>query len=397
MTTVMKTKKVWQTVGAVAVASLAFWGGTFVGSGSDPASTAANITAGPVPQASLLPSPPVTQYERRDPELGTRAGVSPMDELPDNVRALTDFGQRPHWSPDGSKIAFVNAEDAAVGDVWTVDVNTGATRNLTGHLGGLGFTRANYLSNGDLLLCGPASAPVPPVDNPETGRFTGVLFVLRAPFEKQPQALGVPCWEGIATSRTSLQIAWNHSNADFTDPADAPRWISEIWVGELRYEGDHVTVIGTRKVIDHEVFDSKVLLEVQDFRPLAETELILTAYGYQGIAEVLALDLTTGGVRNLSSSSAYEEAENVAPDGEAVYVERDFVHEGDTAGEIDIWRLDLTDSSWQRMTMFNRYAPHYASNPTVSPDGRWLAYQLSYNGEIEGQGLGILLQPLDHK
>jgi hypothetical protein len=49
---------------------------------------------------------------------------------------------------------------------------------------------------------------------------------------------------------------------------------------------------------------------------------------------------------------------------------------------------------WERITRFNRYAPYYASNPAVSPDGDRLAFQLSIDGETEGQGDGILLLDL---
>ena len=132
---------------------------------------------------------------------------------------------------------------------------------------------------------------------------------------------------------------------------------------------------------------------MQAFRPPDENELLLTAYAYQG-GEVIGLDLGTGVVRNYSNSSAYEEAEGIAPDGDAIYVERDIAYEGVDPGALDVWRLGLrdpSDPSWERVTFLNRYAPYYASNPSVAPDGQTLAFQLSINGDVEGQGEGILL------
>jgi hypothetical protein len=203
-------------------------------------------------------------------------------------------------------------------------VATGETRNLTADIDHHGFSRAYYLSNGDLLLCGPTSGPEPSADRPEAGRFTGVMSVFRAPFDQPPVPLGMPCWEGMATSRTSLRIAWNRSDIDYTDSDLVDRvvnGITEIWTGELRYDGDRVVVVDARKVLDRDAFGHLAVFEVQGFRPPSDDELILTAYAYQG-GEVLGLDLGSGTLRNYSNSSAYEEAEGVDATGDAVYVER---------------------------------------------------------------------------
>jgi hypothetical protein len=109
---------------------------------------------------------------------------------------------------------------------------------------------------------------------------------------------------------------------------------------------------------------------------------------------VLGIDLETGEVRNYSNSTAYEEAEGVDATGEAVYVERDPEYSGTEPGALDIWRLGLDDGAFERVTYFNRYEPYYASNPSVAPNGEALAFQLSINGETEGQGDGILLLDL---
>jgi WD40-like Beta Propeller Repeat len=349
-----------------------------------------------VPSVSVVDAAPVEEVPARDPERGTREG-SPLEDLPEGLRALTDFGQRPDWSPDGTHLVFLDG--SPLGDVWTVDVESGETRNLTGDLDGhVGFSRAYYLANGDLLLCGPTSGPRPSDERPEAGRFTGVMSVLRAPFDGAPEPLGMPCWEGMAAARSSMRIAWNRSDIDYTDSDLVDRvvnGITEIWTGEVRDVGDRATVVNARRVLDRDSFGELAVLEVQGFRPPDENELLMTAYAYQG-GEVFGLDLETGELRNYSNSSAYEEAEGVDATGDAVYVERDLAYEGVEPGALDIWRLGLEsdDPSWERVTHFNRYAPYYASNPSVAPDGRSLAFQLSIDGDVEGQGDGILLLDL---
>jgi hypothetical protein len=193
-----------------------------------------------------------------------------------------------------------------------------------------------------------------------------------------------------------MRIAWNRSDIDYTDPDLAGRvvnGITEIWVGEIRDVDGRPAIVDPRKALDRESFGGFAVLEVQDFRPPDDDELIFTAYAYQG-GDVFGLDLRTGELRNYSNSSAYEEVEGMEPDGSAAYVERDLEYTGIDPGPLDIWRLRLDDRRWERVTEFNRWAPYYASNPSVSPDGKTLAFQLSVDGETEGEGAGILLMPL---
>ncbi len=362
--------------------------------GREAASTTTATVLSPieVPTISVVEGPPVQEVPARDPELGTQEG-SPLEDLPEGVTQLLDFGQRPDWSPDGEEIVFLDG--SPLGDVWSVDVESGDTRDLTGHLDQQ-FSRAYHLANGDLLLCGPTSGPAPSPEQPEAGRFTGVMSVLRAPFDGEPEPLGMPCWEGMATSSSTMRIAWNRSDIDYTDEDLADRvlnGITEIWTGEVRDVDGVAAIVGARKVLDRDTLDILSVLEVQGFRPPDDEELVFTAYAYQG-GEVFGLDLSTGEVRNHSNSSAYEEAEGMDPSGESILVERDLEYDDFTPGALDIWRLRFDDGSFERVTTFNRWAPYYASNPSVSPDGSTLAFQLSVDGEVEGRGAGILLMDL---
>ena len=331
-----------------------------------------------------------------DPEVGTLEG-SPLDDLPPHISLVVPFGQRPDWSRDGRTLVFLDR--ANDGNVWTLDVATGATRNLTGGFANhQGFGRAHFLHNGDLLLCGPTSGPRPTLERPEDGRFNGVLWVLRAPFHGPPQPLGMPCWEGLAVSKRTPEIAWTRSHIDFTDPdlvGQVLFGISEIWTGKVLGRAPRADLVRVRKTIDRAAFSAFAVLEVQDFRP-DSSELIFTNYvNLAGGAEVFGVDRDTGEVRNYSRSPAYEEAEGIFPDGGSILVERD-LESILTPESIDIWRLSLDGlATYERLTHFNRYRGFYASNPVVHPKGRKFAFQLSIEGGTEGDGDGILVFDLD--
>jgi hypothetical protein len=185
-----------------------------------------------------------------DPEKGTLDG-SPLDDLPEHIKLLSDTGVRPDWSPNGRQLVIL--EGAPLGDVAIIDVKSGRKRTVTKHFEHRGFARAYFLHNGDLLLCGPASGPQPSPERPEAGRFTGVMSVLRAPFKGEPQPLGASCWEGMATSDRSMRIAWNRSDIDYTDDNLGDRvvnGISEIWSGVVRYRAGRAYLSDVERVAE---------------------------------------------------------------------------------------------------------------------------------------------------
>jgi hypothetical protein len=237
--------------------------------------------------ALLLVTAPALGQLIGDPNKGTLDG-SPLDNLPPYIRLVTKSGARPDWSPDGKRLLFF--DHVPLGDVFEVEIATGAIRQLTVGFNHMGFTRAYYLANGDVLLCGPTSGR-PTTDRPEAGRFTGMMSVFRAPFDRKPQSLGIPCWEGMVTANNSLRIAWNRSEVDYTDPNIVNRIlnaVSEIWTGELRYDGDRVTLVNIQLAMERAAISPFSVLEAQDFRP-GTNELIFTAYAHVG-GEVMGID-----------------------------------------------------------------------------------------------------------
>jgi Tol biopolymer transport system component len=64
--------------------------------------------------------------------------------------------------------------------------------------------------------------------------------------------------------------------------------------------------------------------------------------------------------------------------------------------QIDIWklRLDGTGKDFTRLTHFNDYEGWKASNPVVSTDGRFMAFQVAKTSDEAGVGYGICLMRL---
>lgn len=312
---------------------------------------------------------------------GSRQG-SPADALPSHITPLLSSGVRPDWSGDGRRLLFL---DELVGDVFELDLATRAVRPLTRHFAHSGFTRARYLANGDLLLCGPRAADA---SRSEGGRWHTELWWLPGDLTAPAAPLDAPCFEGPAVSRRSLRIAWTRS--DYPDRVLLGR--SEIWTGRIVVEAGVPRLVDREKRLDRSAFHYLAFLETQDFRPPAERELIFTAYAHRG-GEVMGLDLETGALTNYSRSWGYDEAEGVFPDGRFVAVER----EPDTftltpRGHIDIWRTALDGSGRsERLTRFSDYAGYGANNPVVSPDGRWMAFGLREVDGPHGNGHGIFL------
>jgi hypothetical protein len=139
----------------------------------------------------------------RSGEAPPGSAKSPADDLPPGMSRLTWFGERADWSHDGKRILFVGK---TYGDVYEVEVATRIIRPVTHHFYHGGFTRALYLSNGDILLSGSTSFDA---DRPHLNRTEKAeLWVLDRSLRKPPVRLGEKCSEGPAVSRKKMRIAW---------------------------------------------------------------------------------------------------------------------------------------------------------------------------------------------
>ncbi|HJZ90821.1 MAG TPA: hypothetical protein VKE40_08090 [Gemmataceae bacterium] len=311
---------------------------------------------------------------------------SPDQDLPAYITRLTLFGERADWSHDGKRLLFV---EKTFGDVYEIELETRALRLLTAHYPHVGYTRALYLSNGDILLSGPETFDP---KNPGPSRVQCFLSVLDKGLTKPPVPLGTKCSEGPAVSRSRLHIAWAHVSAQYPDKL--PAGVSQIHEADIVYEGGRPKLADQRLVLDSRDLPFKCTLEPQNFRPPEEKELTFSAYGYQG-TEVCGVDLKTKKVTNYSNApDQYDEPEGIFPDGKHTCVESDRENGAKKKGSqyVDIWKLALDGSGrMERLTSFNMYPGYKSSNPVVSDDGRFMAFQMARVGDPAGVGRGIFV------
>ena len=306
-------------------------------------------------------------------------------ELPSHIRQVTTFGQRADWSHDGKKILFI---EKTFGDVYELTLETGEVRPLTHHYYHEGYVRALYLSNGDILLSGArkfdAEDPVP------SRKKNAELWVLDRSGESPPQPLNEICYEGPAVSRKSLRIAWSF-RGDQPDAVD--------YMGEIKYINGRPELVNKRAILTKENLPGIMDIETQNFRPPDEKELLFSGYGDEyRTCEVLGLDLETGEIRNYSMrKEEYDEPEGIFPDGNFILVECDR-HNHQGTGGIDIYKLALDGSGdSERLTFFADYGHYKSSNPVVSDDGRYMAFQVARVGDWAGVGRGIFIYDLEAK
>lgn len=317
-----------------------------------------------------------------------KAGESPADHLPPYITQVAWFGERADWSLDGKKILFLTK---TFGDAMEIDLATKRIRNLTAHYPHHGYTRATYLANGDVLLSGPTSFDPRHIGEAREQCF---LFVLDKSFNKPAVPLGTKCSEGAAVSRKRMHIAWTHVASEYPD--EISRGTSRMQEADIVYENGQPKLANQKLIIVNTNLTFRCTLETQNFRPPDEKELTFSAYGFQG-TDVCGIDLTTKKVTNYSDSPGqYDEPEGIFPDGQFTLVECDKQnHKGPSF--VDLWKLKLDGSGnyVQRLTHFSDYPGYKASNPVVSDDGKFIAFQMATSREAAGVGHGIFVLDLE--
>ena len=273
------------------------------------------------------------------------------------------------------------------GDAMVIDLRSRVIRCLTCNVPAAAFLRVMHLVTGDYILIGPDH-----FEDIHTSRARdNQLWYLSKERGAKPIPVAQKMSEGAAISKKSLKIAFSQTSAQAPDLApDASRLI----VADL-------DLSGTPKLINpktvYESKDRSCTIEAQDFYD-RDTRMTFTCYEPNNLASVMSIDLESGKVENMSKApGTYNECEGIYPDGLYTNVEADrqVAQLGGNHGSrnIDIWklRLDGTGRNFERITHFNDYEGFKASNPVVSTDGRFMAFQLAQTKDEAGVGYGILL------
>lgn len=311
---------------------------------------------------------------------------SPEEHLPPAITQLTGFGERPVVSLDGKRVAFMAK---SFGDAFEIDLGTHLTRLLTGRFRHAGFLRVHYLPNGDYFLIGARDFK----DIRTTRSHDQEMWVMNADARSAPVSLGQKINEGVAISRSRLRIAWANTHGQY--PELLPEGESVMYVADVAYVNGVPQLANKKEVLRAHWPDCS--LEAQDFRR-DDTELVYVCYrkgeGKGDRADVFGLNLASGAVTTFRKiADEYNEVEGVSPDGQWALVEssREQGPDRQDSHHIDLWKLRLEPNStdFSRMTRWGDYDGYKASNPVVSPDGKWFTFQSARSNDPAGVGYGI--------
>jgi Tol biopolymer transport system component len=314
-----------------------------------------------------------------------RMGGNPLEHLPANIEVLTHFGERADISPDNQRVAFMAK---SFGDAMLIDLQTRVITCLTCNVPGAAFLRVMHLSTGDYILIGPDH-----FEDIRTSRDRDneLWFLSKKPGSK-PVKLGQKMSEGAAISKKSLKISFSQLPAQNPELAKGE---SQLFVADVDLSGATPKLINKKMVYESKSADC--VLEAQDFYD-DDKKMTFTCYEPHGAASVMGIDLQTGQVANFSKvPGTYNETEGIFPDGLYTAVEGDRqclkFGGGCGSGNIDIWklRLDGTGKDFTRLTHFNDYDGGKSSNPVVSTDGRFMAFQTARASDPAGVGYGLLI------
>jgi Tol biopolymer transport system component len=109
----------------------------------------------------------------------------------------------------------------------------------------------------------------------------------------------------------------------------------------------------------------------------------------------MLLDIATGKITDLSNADKqYDEPEGIFPDGKFTCVESNKQNPS-CNGCIDIWKLAMDGSGYmKRLTFFSDYKGYKSSNPVISNDGKFMAFQMARATDMAGIGYGIFVMDL---
>lgn len=318
-------------------------------------------------------------------------GPHVLDQSLEFHEKLLDYGERPYWSPDGKRIAFI---DKNYGDVCEIDISTRKVKNLTKHLGEYhSFLRVLYLPNGDYILIGPREFK----DRHVSRHVESELWVMDKDAMTPPKPLNRRISEGCGVSAIENKITYSVHGGN--DPAIGERGDYKCFVAEIIYS-ENGPELGQEKLIYEN--ERGCAPEPQDFR-LNDTEVIMAEYVGSPFKTsndwkciLKGVNIETGEVRTyIDEPLTHNEPEGIFPDGEHICLESSCDHEN-SYPPIDLWKLKLDGTGRRvRMTQMINHVPWRASNSNVSPNGKWLAFMVNTYTSEAGYGMGLGLMDLE--
>jgi hypothetical protein len=331
--------------------------------------------------------------------LKTESGLtntSPADNLPSYIKLVSGFGERPDWSHDGRFILFL---DKPMGEVFELEIETGIIRPKTRHFNHYGFTRAMYLSNGDILLAGP-NAPFDPTDTEKRDKARDLtwLYVMDQSGKKKPFPLNTLCAEGPAVSRNKMRIAWTQRDRQLPELGKNR---AKLLMAEIVYE-DGVPKLSNQRVI----FDSTQLpfslghasLETQSLVPPDDINVTFAVYTINNgnNTDVYMVNSESGEFKTITNSPCcYDEPEGIFPDGKHTLVEHG-ISDKTAWPLLDLYKLKLDGSGeMQRLTYFTDYKGYKANQGVISDDGKYMSFQIGKDNTEPGVGFGFLIMDLE--
>ena len=329
-----------------------------------PASALANL---------LNPEPRNVSYIDLQPDLcppsqriypGRQGGSCPSGSLTDyRLRTLTEFGGRPRWNSDGTKLAFVEGEYA---EAYELDVASGEVACITCDFSHQGIYRIYYMNNDDYLIL---STPLF-VQNTLNRFLVNAIYWMPADRSQPPEYLGEEHFEGVAVSRSSRTIAWFTSVLNNARP-------SELILAEISEQGELKNKRTVR--LPFWGLDPWLPFEAQDLFA-HDAGLIFSHYSIP--TQTYSYNFYTGELINQTRSSAHEEPEGLFPDNTHAAMEGDrhiFApdapdYDQSIRSDVYMLRLDGTGRTAYRLTHEADLPQRWANNPNVSADGCSVAY-----------------------
>jgi Tol biopolymer transport system component len=105
--------------------------------------------------------------------------------------------------------------------------------------------------------------------------------------------------------------------------------------------------------------------------------------------------LTKEVINYSDADNQYDEPEGIYPDGKFILVECDRQN-GLGPNHVDIWKLRLDGTGEaNRLTFFSDYPGFKSSNPVVSDDGQFIAFQLAMSRDAAGVGHGLFIYDVE--